>query len=95
MAIKFKSFREESKTNWGVTIEEREPLTDDQLRTGAMLRMADATEKIAADYDAMRRDRDNYREWHKQGNADKAKLYKTISALQGVITKQRKKLAGK
>lgn len=74
--------------------------TYEGVNTGSLQRIADAVErsaaageKIAADYDAMRRDRDSYREWYKQGNADKDKLYKRISALQGVITKLKKKQA--
>lgn len=88
--------REVSKQTWNGTA------NSDSINMGSLQRIADAVErsaaaveKVAADYDAMRRDRDNYREWYKQGNADKDKLYKRLSALQGVITKQRKKLAGK
>lgn len=88
--------REHSKLNWasGGQIEE--------INAGSLQRIADAVErsaaageKIAADYDKMRGERDMYRDWYRAGQHEKAILYKRISALQGVITKQRKKLAAK
>ena len=41
----FKSYREESRTNWGTS--QDAALTQEQIRTGCFLRIADATEKMA------------------------------------------------
>lgn len=74
----------------------------EDINSGSLQRIADAVErsaaageKIAADYDKMRGERDMFRDWYRTGQAEKASLYKRISALQGVITKQRKKQVGK
>lgn len=84
----FKDYREQSRTSWGT---EATSLTLEQLNAGAILRIADATEKMATnhvklqnDYDYMRKDRDRYRE-----RAERAE--RKITAMKGVITKLKKK----
>lgn len=51
-----KDFREASRKSWGVTVEQGEGLSIDQLQTGALLRIADAVEKVAADHDRLRKE---------------------------------------
>lgn len=46
----FKSYRDESRTNWGVTVAEATKPDRDQLYLGCMLRIADATELMASNY---------------------------------------------
>lgn len=65
---KFKSYREQSKINWGLELPEGEQIPTDKIQLGAILRIADATEAMAAnhlklqqDYDYMKRDRDRYK----------------------------------
>ena len=84
----FKDYREQSRTQWGT---EAASLTLDQLNTGAILRIADATEKMATnhvklqdDYDYMRKDRDRYKERFERAE-------NKIRGLKGAITKLKKR----
>jgi hypothetical protein len=61
-----KSYADESRRRWGT--DQDGPLSLEQINTGALLRIADASEamaenhvKLQNDYDHMRRDRDHYR----------------------------------
>ncbi len=56
----FRSYREESRSDWGARDEGGFSLA--QVNTGALLRIADAVEKMAESYDTMRRDRDVWKE---------------------------------
>lgn len=83
----FKSYREESRVNWGATIDEKEALDREQISLGALLRIADASEAMAknhitlqADYNYMKDRRDYYRELS-------TKQERQIRALRSVITK--------
>ncbi len=82
-----KTLREHSRTGWtapdGATIE--------QINAGSLQRIADATEKMAASYDALREDRDRYQRFYKDGVLAIERRDLQISALKGVITKMRKK----
>ena len=60
-----KSYREQSRDDWGTS---SSILNLDQIKTGALLRIADATEKMCLDreklerdYRFMRNSRDTYR----------------------------------
>lgn len=53
-----KSYRQESKRDWGSS---DEGFNLDQIKAGAILRIADASEKMASNYDALLRDRDFYK----------------------------------
>ncbi len=55
-----RSYRKESRSDWGTRDEGGFPL--DQINTGALLRIADAVERMAESYDEMRRDRDVWKE---------------------------------
>lgn len=56
----FRSYREESRSDWGARDEGGFSL--DQVNAGALLRIADAVEKMANNYDVMQRDRDFWKE---------------------------------
>ena len=66
--------------------------TNEDIQTGALQRIANATEAMAADYVKMREERDRYKQYYLDARAAKDKLYRRISALQGVITKLKKKV---
>lgn len=96
MSQKFQSYREGSRINWGRDMMPGQSLTLDQINTGCMLRIADATEamaknhlKLQDDYDYMRSERDRYRSLYNQQQ-------RQIAALRGHITrlKNAKKAAG-
>lgn len=91
MAKVFKSYREESKKDYGTEVENSENLTREQLEIGSLLRIADATEiiaqnyvKLQTDYEYMRSSRDKYKE-------ESERMADRIKALKGVITKMKNK----
>ena len=86
--MSFKSYKEESKGNYGTWQEK--PLNLEQLNTGAILRIADATEKMASNYVKMEKDL----AWYKERSANKEieieKLRRSNAALRGVIKRMKK-----
>ncbi len=87
----YKSYRDESRKEYGARTDSERHLTEGQLKTGAMLRIADATEMMAQRHvdlidenKRLRADVDWYRQRLKSLDRQK-------SALRGVITKLKKK----
>ncbi len=78
--------RESSRKEWasGSTLEE--------INSGSLQRIADATEKMAASYDRIRNDRDMYKRWYESNRDRSERLERRISALRGVVTKLKKRL---
>ena len=89
----FKNYREESKLNYGTL--DPGSLSSDQLRTGALLRIADATEVMAKNYQELIDERDRYKRYYREEREVNKRLYLSNAALKGVITKLRKKLESK
>lgn len=85
----FKNYKEESKKNWGTNDKD---LTLEQINTGAILRIADATEKMAGNYIQMERDLKWYKEKHLEKSNEIARLNRVIATLKGHITKYKNKL---
>jgi len=83
----FKSFREESRLNWGVS-----DLTpdNDQIKLGALLRIADSCELMAKDRQQMERNL----KWHEEHLASRTRecdrLARSNAALRGVISRMKK-----
>jgi hypothetical protein len=84
----FKSYRDESRINYGCQTEEA--LTLDQLKTGALLRMADATEAMAKNHVQLIKDRDMYFQWYEQEKKRADALERKVRALRGAITRMKK-----
>lgn len=85
--LDFKNYRDASKENWGT---KEENLTLEQINTGCLMRIADASEKMATnyiklenDYKYMKERRDYYEKKYNEAQ-------RKISALKGVITKIKK-----
>ena len=77
--------RELSRTKWTT------PLTNfEAINTGSLLRIADATEKMAESYDSMRADRDFYVRLYESSQAHLKVSQRSASALRGIITKLKK-----
>jgi len=87
----FKSYREESRANYGCT--DRNP-NNEELKLGALLRIADATEVMAKEYNRLLSDRNLYKHWYDETRASRDRLERSNAALRGQITKLRKRLAG-
>jgi len=90
MAEIFKPYRQESKTTWGVYLDEKTPIFQEQIQLGAILRIADATEKIAGNYDALIRDRDFYKGLYNDQRNEIHLLLHRIAGLKGYIKRMKK-----
>jgi hypothetical protein len=91
MPVVFKDYRKESRSNWGATVQPTQNLTLEQLNTGAILRIADATEAMAKNHQDLIDERDRYKQRFETAVEQRDTAYRRISALQGVITKLKKK----
>jgi hypothetical protein len=84
-------YKEQSRQEWY-----REgPLTDEQLKIGAIQRIADATEAMAKNYVALQDERDRYKGWFQEERELSGRLFRRISALRGQITKLKRQKGGK
>jgi hypothetical protein len=88
----FKSYKDESKADWGQTLGVNENPSTDHIALGAQLRIADAVEKIAQNYQSLISERDYYQKRYAEQIERAAHLRRRISAMQGVATKLRKAL---
>jgi len=88
----FKSFREESHKNFGV---DGTGLNDKQIQLGALLRIADAAEKMALRHTELITQRDNFERWYKSEAAARRLLERRLAAAKGQLTKMKKALAVK
>lgn len=82
------SFKEVSKQNWNAKN------STEHINAGSLQRIADATEIMAQNYVSLQNDKELYQQWYNQEREKTHKLYRRISALQGVITKLKKKANG-
>lgn len=80
-------YREASRIFWGN--EESEGLTLEQINTGAVLRIADATEKMAQRHTELIRDRDYYKGKAERLDVECNRLSRRVAALRGVITRMK------
>ncbi len=81
-------YRERSKLNWGT--KEGENLTIEQVNCGAILRIADATEKMAHSYVQLIEDRDYYKRRYEEELASGKRMSRQIAALKGHINRMKK-----
>lgn len=84
----FKAYREESRKNWGV--DKEGSLDIQQIQTGAMLRIADASEAMAREHNRLIANEKFERERATRLAAEVRHLERRIAALKGVITKMKK-----
>lgn len=90
MAKVFKSYRQESRDNYGATLDDNENLTTEQLGLGALLRIADACEAMAKNHVKLQEDYNYMRKWRDEYHELSEKQARQIRALKGVITKLKK-----
>lgn len=79
--------REASRKEWVTP----SPPCREEINSGSLQRIADATEKMAADYDRMRYDRDYFERRYKEEFERRKSKDRQIYALRGVITKLKRK----
>jgi hypothetical protein len=90
MAKVFKAYKEESRTNWGATVESETNINRDQIQLGAILRIADSLERMEQPFIKILEERDYYSRKHQENKAEIRKLKKSNAALKGVINKLKK-----
>lgn len=83
------SHRQSSRKEW-ITPHGLHPSID-QIQLGCLQRIADATEKMAGNYDALIHDRDLYKRWYNEERERNARLERRIRSLRGVITRMKRK----
>lgn len=91
MAEKWRNYREDSKGPIGGKVEEGFRICDDQVKLGAILRIADSMETMAKNHQDLVRDRDQYRAYWKEELANKRILLHQIAGLKGHLKKLKKK----
>jgi hypothetical protein len=84
------NYREKSRQDWHRTIG-GEGATDAEIQLGALQRIADAAEKMAASYDTMRNSRDYWQRRAEDQSAEIGRMVGSIRALRGVITRMKRK----
>ena len=87
----FKNYREESKKGWG-TVRDDE-LSPEQIQLGALLRIADASEKMEQRHTELIADRDRYEAWFQGERRASVTLARQLAAAKGQITKLKRALA--
>lgn len=87
----FKSYKEESKNNWGVNLCDKQQISKEHIQLGAVLRIADACEKMAANHQQLLNDRDRYERWYELEKTSNKRLQNRISGLKGYIKRIKKK----
>lgn len=86
----FKSYRDGSKENWGVN--DKKTLTLEQIQTGAILRIADATEVMAKRHIELITQRDMYERWYNQEVASHKITKKSLNSTKGHLTRAKNRI---
>ncbi len=87
-----KTIRDASRGNYTTN---GETPTWQEVRDGALLRIADATEKMAQRHTDLIAERDRLQRYYREESERRAKAERRTAALQGVITKMKKARAAK
>lgn len=83
-----RGYREASKLDWGV--DASISLNLEHVQTGAVLRIADAVEKMASRYTALIDEAERLRRYDREQRNAINRLNRRIASLKGVITRQKK-----
>ncbi|MFH1739000.1 MAG: hypothetical protein ABIH23_08325 [bacterium] len=91
MGTQWHSWKEQSKRDWGQQVLDEEALPDEQIKIGAILRIADALEKMSEPYLQLLRRLEIKQKSGETQYEEIKYLDRRIAALKGVITKLKKK----
>ena len=83
----FNSYAGESRKNWGCTDRQT---TNDELKLGCLLRIADAAELAAKNHAALVAEHDRLVRWREDDQKCIARLVRSNNALRGVIKRMKK-----
>ena len=86
--MSYKDYREESRAILGMNQERN--LSHEQLNLGAILRIADAVEKMAEPFARLMEERDWFKRKYEERGGKIDHLERRIRSLKGVITKLKK-----
>ena len=89
--MSFKPYRDESRKNWGTS--GPGTLNIQQIQTGALLRIADASESMAREYNRLLDEARVQRRRAENLDRQNDTLRRRVAALKGVITKMKAKEA--
>jgi hypothetical protein len=81
----FKSYKEESRKNWGEDIPDNNTFCIDQIRVGAILRIADSLEKMEKPITRLMDDVTYYKKLNEELKKENLKLAHSIAGLKGYI----------
>jgi len=79
--------REAAKRTWSTR---GDLATKEEIKIGALLRIADSTEKMCTDRDRLERERAMYKQWWQEEQVKNTDLRRTIAGLKGYITRLKK-----
>lgn len=87
---KFVFYKESSRANWGVHLNDAQTLQKEDIKIGAILRIADSLERIEKPYLNLIEECKTLREQNNRRLSRISKLEKQIAAYKGIITKMKK-----
>lgn len=90
----FKSFRKESRIDWGIR-GSTEPLSDEQLKLGAILRIADATEAMAKRHTELLEEVERLKRYQASLKGRIATLKKSNAGLRGYLRRMKEQRHGR
>ena len=89
----FKSFREESKEDWGEISNERVCPTIEQINAGCLMRIADASEKMAQRHTELIEQRDSFERRYKTEQKRVEHLERSNASLRGHLKRAKAKVS--
>lgn len=87
----FKSYKKESRADWGDEKKENGPLRRDQIKLGAILRIADSLEKMEKPFQELISRAEMYERWYNQAKDERDYYKHSRNALRGIVNKLKKK----
>lgn len=85
-----RSWKDGSRLDYWSETSENSGLCAEQVRTGAILRIADAAEKMALNHSLLIDERDRYKKFFNESIAERGRLERSNAALRGAITRLRR-----
>jgi hypothetical protein len=86
------SYRQSSRGEWFPA--DGRATDREDIKTGCLQRIADATEKMAQSHADLIASRDRYKRWYEDKSAECEQLARTIAGLRGTITRMRREQDG-
>lgn len=83
----FRSYRDIANANYGTS---DDSISLDQIKTGALLKIADSVSAMAQNWTSLVRERDTFERLYRSERQSSERLLRRNSALRGAITKMKK-----